>query len=84
MQRLLVSIRGTNEAIAAVKGGANIADVAWLAGSLTEKELRLLWLTGVDVICVRGAACSPLKGNERFGEVQSDIVAGLVATLPFQ
>ncbi len=54
---------------------------AWLAGSLNEEDLRLLWPTGVDVICVRGAACAPMTGNERFGEVKSEIVSRLVATL---
>lgn len=55
---------------------------AWLAGSVAEEDLRLLWPTGVDVICVRGAACAPMVGNERFGEVQTEIVAGLIDTLP--
>lgn len=81
MQRLLVSVRGTNEAIAAVTGGAHIADVAWLAGSLTEEDLRLLWPTGVDVICVGGSACAPIEGNQQFGEVRTEIVGKLVSTL---
>jgi len=55
---------------------------AWLAGSLTRDDLTDLWQTGVDVICVRGAACEPGAGLERFGEVQAEIVASLVSTIP--
>ena len=55
---------------------------AWLAGSIRRDELALLWHAGADVICVRGAACKPGKGEGRFGEVQSNIVAELAATIP--
>jgi (5-formylfuran-3-yl)methyl phosphate synthase len=55
---------------------------AWIAGSIDRKELPDLWATGIDVICVRGAACKPAKGNGRFGEVKADIVAELVSTMP--
>jgi (5-formylfuran-3-yl)methyl phosphate synthase len=55
---------------------------AWLAGSITLEELPDLWATGVDVICVRGAACARKKGAERFGEVTATHVAQLVATIP--
>lgn len=54
---------------------------AWIAGSIRKDELSELWATGVDVICVRGAACES-KGNGRFGEVKAKIVAELVATMP--
>jgi len=54
---------------------------AWLAGSITEKELPNLWKTGVDVICIRGAACEQ-KGNGRFGEVSSRIITKLYKTIP--
>ncbi len=54
---------------------------AWIAGSIKKDELPELWATGVDVICVRGAACES-KGNGRFGEVKAKIVAELVKTLP--
>jgi hypothetical protein len=54
---------------------------AWVAGSITRDDLPELWKTGVDVICVRGAACEPRGGLERFGEVMPNIVADLVATL---
>lgn len=54
---------------------------AWLAGSITGAELPGLWPTGVDVICVRGAACEPIDGPLRFGAVQSSTVRDLVATI---
>lgn len=53
---------------------------AWIAGSIKKDELPDLWKTGVDVICVRGAACEQ-KGNGRFGEVKAKIVKELVATM---
>lgn len=52
---------------------------AWLAGSITKNQLPDLWKTGVDVICVRGAACEKLEGNQRFGTVKKEIVKKLVA-----
>ena len=55
---------------------------AWLAGSLTIVDLRQLWPTKPDVICVRAAACSPTPEGLRFGEVQSSIVQQLVSTIP--
>jgi len=55
---------------------------AWLAGSVTLEELPDLWATGVDVICVRGAACAKGEGAERFGVVKALIVAELVSTIP--
>jgi len=55
---------------------------AWIAGSIHKDELLSLWQAGADVICVRGAACEPGKGSERFGQVSSKIVANLVATIP--
>ncbi len=54
---------------------------AWLAGSITATELRALGATGVDVICVRGAACAPSTDSSRFGAVTSEIVAKLVAQM---
>ena len=54
---------------------------AWIAGSINKDELPDLWTTGVDVICVRGAACVQ-KGNGRFGEVKISIVKELVLTMP--
>jgi (5-formylfuran-3-yl)methyl phosphate synthase len=54
---------------------------AWVAGSVTLHELPTLWRTGVDVVCVRGAACAPSAEKDRFGAVSTDVVKELVATL---
>ncbi len=40
---------------------------AWIAGSITLEEIPKLLKTGVDVICVRGAACG--KGTDRMAKV---------------
>jgi uncharacterized protein (UPF0264 family) len=53
---------------------------AWIAGSITKDQLLLFWETGVDVICVRGAACG--KTEDRMGKVRRDIVEDLVRTIP--
>jgi hypothetical protein len=55
---------------------------AWLAGSIGLEELPGLWAVGVDVICVRGAACKKGTGPGRFGEVSIALVKELVATIP--
>ena len=55
---------------------------AWIAGSIRLDELQALWDTGVDVICVRSAACANDKGAGRFGKVSEAKVRELVATLP--
>ena len=55
---------------------------AWLAGSVTKTELSLLWNIGVDVVCVRGAACVASDGSGRFGTVDQSIVAELTNTIP--
>ena len=52
---------------------------AWIAGSITKEELPYYWETGVDVICVRGAACE--KCDDRMGKVKSSIVKELVQTI---
>jgi len=54
---------------------------AWLAGSISKEELPALWKTGVDVICVRGAACEEVNGEARFGKVKKDIIQKLVNTI---
>jgi len=54
---------------------------AWIAGSVTLRELPTLWRTGVDVVCVRGAACASSAEKDRFGAVSTDVVKELVATL---
>jgi uncharacterized protein (UPF0264 family) len=53
----------------------------WVAGSLIEEEMPGLWRAGVDVICVRGAACEPGRSG-RFGEVKAGIVAKLIGRKP--
>jgi len=56
---------------------------AWIAGSISKDELPDLWKAGVDVICIRGAACKQGTGPGRFGEVSSTQVKELVATIPY-
>lgn len=53
----------------------------WVAGSLNLDDLPGLWSIGVDVICVRGAACVQ-TGLGRFGKVDRGIVAKLALTKP--
>ena len=55
---------------------------AWIAGSVSKSQLANLWQTGVDVICVRGAACEQLEGEGRFGQVSAEIVRDLFMTIP--
>lgn len=64
-----------------VKAMHRIGKEAWIAGSITLEELPALWKTGVDVICVRGAACAKDKKGGRFGEVTIEQVSLLVDTL---
>jgi len=52
---------------------------AWIAGSITLEEMPKLWKTGVDVICIRGAAC--IKGTSRMSKVSSKLVKSLVETI---
>ena len=65
-----------------VEGLHRAGKESWLAGSITDEELLGLWNTDVDVICVRAAVCSSIKGDDRFGNVESTIVAELVNTIP--
>ncbi|MFH0812003.1 MAG: (5-formylfuran-3-yl)methyl phosphate synthase [Pseudomonadota bacterium] len=53
---------------------------AWIAGSITLEELPTLWTTGVDVICIRGAACA--KSLRRMSKVYKDCVKILADTIP--
>jgi len=55
---------------------------AWLAGSIAKDELLPLWEAGVNVICIRGAACRKGTRPGRFGEVDIKLVKELVATIP--
>jgi uncharacterized protein (UPF0264 family) len=47
-----------------------------IAGSIKATQIEELWGTGVDVICVRGAACG--KVSDRSGNVRADLVSKLV------
>jgi (5-formylfuran-3-yl)methyl phosphate synthase len=71
----------TKEIKALVTRCHKIGKEVWIAGSITKEELPEFWATGVDVICVRGAACEK-TGKGRFGEVKAKIVAELLATMP--
>lgn len=53
---------------------------AWIADSRTLEQLPSLWGTGLDVICVRGAACDQANRGGRFGRVRFALVRKLVAT----
>ncbi len=64
-----------------VKALHSIGKEAWIAGSISKEQLPTIWKTGVDVICVRGAACERLDGDSRFGEVRPSIVEELVSTM---
>lgn len=63
--------------IAFVKDCHKAKKEAWIAGSIVKDELPGLWETGVDVICIRGAACQKIKEG-RFSEVKASIVKDLV------
>lgn len=54
---------------------------AWIAGSITLKQLPKLKETGVNVICIRGSACKDISTKGRFGIVDSKIVATLKTTI---
>jgi len=54
---------------------------AWVAGSIKREQLPILWDTGVDVICIREAACE--KGKKRMGIIKKELVRELVKTIPF-
>ena len=65
-----------------VKALHAIGKEAWLAGSITERELPGLWDTGVDVLCLRASACEPYEAEGRFGEVTSARVRHLMEMVP--
>jgi uncharacterized protein (UPF0264 family) len=64
-----------------VDGLHSIKKEAWIAGSISKSQLPKLWQTGVDVICVRGAACAASNEGDRFGDVSTEIVVELANTL---
>ena len=80
--RGLLDYCSTKDLRAWVRRLHSVGREAWIAGSIQGTELPELWATGVDVICVRGAACKPGKTTGRFGEVDEATVADLVRTLP--
>lgn len=53
---------------------------AWIAGSVRQRQMPAFWAAGVDVICVRGAACD--GGEGRLGTVNQRLVRDLVASIP--
>lgn len=56
---------------------------AWVAGSITKEQMPDLWRTGIDVICVRVAACEVgKKAPVRMGRIKKELVADLVNTIP--
>jgi uncharacterized protein (UPF0264 family) len=55
---------------------------AWIAGSISADELSFFWETGVDVICVRGAACG--STDDRMGIVKAQTVRELAQTMPMR
>lgn len=63
-----------------VDGLHGLGKEAWLAGSITKNELPQIWATGVDAICVWGAACDS-PNRARSGDVSPEIVSRLVATI---
>lgn len=68
------------EIIEFVKKCHSLGLEAWIAGSITLEEIPELLKTGVDVICVRGAACG--KGTDRMAKVSLSNVKKLMITFP--
>ena len=54
---------------------------AWIAGCISKDQMASLWKTGVDVICVRGAACE--TGTGRQGKVSAKKIADLISIIYF-
>lgn len=78
----LMDFLGTDDLRSVVRRLHRGAKEAWIAGSLQREQLPGLWETGVDVICVRGAACVGGGDSGRFGAVRKSLVRQLVATIP--
>jgi len=68
------------EIIKFVKKCHSLGLEAWIAGSITFEDIPELLKTGVDVICVRGAACG--KGTDRMAKVSLSNVKKLMMTFP--
>jgi len=78
-QNKLTRLLTFKEIIKFVKKCHSLKIEAWIAGSITTKEMPELWATGVDVICVRGAVC--VKGTNRMSKVSRCLVRKLVSTI---
>lgn len=68
-----------NEIVKFVKKCHSLRLEAWIAGSIGYKELPKLWTSGVNVICIRGAACK--NGEKRMSKVSCKLVKALVKTI---
>lgn len=53
---------------------------AWIAGSINIDEMPKLWELGIDVICIRGAAC--VKGTDRMAKISRYNVKELTLSIP--
>lgn len=53
----------------------------WIAGRIGAEDLPELWKTGIDVICVRQAACE-IDDSNPLGNVKAEQVKFLVNTIP--
>ena len=76
----LTKLLTRDEIVRFVKKCHSLGLEAWIAGSITLDEMPRLWGIGVDVICVRGAACG--RGTDRMAKVCPANVKKLVATIP--
>lgn len=75
----LIKLLTLDEIIIFVKTCHSLGLEAWIAGSIEREELPKIWPTGVDVICIRGAACKSSK--KRMGQVSRKLVKDLVKTI---
>lgn len=75
----LTKLLKQNEIASFVKKCHSFKLEAWIAGSITLDEMPRLWETGVDVICVRGAACE--KGTSRMSKISRRLVRKMKDTL---
>lgn len=65
-----------------VKNCHSLKIEAWIAGSINVEEMPELWKLGVDVICIRGAAC--IKGTSRMSKVSQNLVRKIKNTLYYE
>ena len=81
-QNKLTKLLRQEEIVKFVKKCHSLNIEAWIAGSITIDEMQRLWETGVDVICIRSAAC--LKGSTRMSKVSRNLVRKLKNTLYYK